>query len=677
MNRKFLFCILLLVSFFIGWSSLFCQTSLAPAIWKGNGKDDGSVHALGNGKMLVYEEGINIFWIGSSPYSTPSVFSMFPESDQHIVTQSVREQGTAVWIHHLYQNEKLLGSAVDFVDSELPCMIRQFNLTAPLIFRLTLKDEAIVIEKSQLIDAKGENGKLLLLIPSGTQFFEKYAYPGAIFHQIAWKGNAKIEPTGEKKNEYFVRLEPGLSELYFIGGSEYPQIINNWEEIRNLTYKNLLNRTRKWWNDFTARRTDFYHQLPSDLPQRQQLLQLIDDVSVMIRTQQSESGAVMSGYRYPIAYVRDQYGVSRGLIALGYLKEAKHIMEFYWSIWKQFGEIHNAQAIGIQGVFHYAENDDVEITGYLILQAFDLYEKSGDDDFLMTIFPMLEWCWESQKKHLADGMLPFNGDETYVAGGFLPRSSLNDGSFEATLLFIEGGEKFLSWIGKHNLWTSGKLEIEGNVLKATGNSFRQNFWRNGQLITNNPERVDFAKLPQFRHGPCERRGPDCLVINNKGFRSGALWSERDQNNRYQCPACLISGPLPKVKPFTYHLISSNLTALYIHSALLKPEEVKPMVEKVYGEWEKTGILSSVTDSTGINKNRGTVGYDYGYLLYAMLETGMENTGKIYRQTISVADSAGIWSEYYLENVPYLTRYRPWESAINIEALIRYAKQYKK
>jgi hypothetical protein len=34
------------------------------------------------------------------------------------------------------------------------------------------------------------------------------------------------------------------------------------------------------------------------------------------------------------------------------------------------------------------------------------------------------------------------------------------------------------------------------------------------------------------------------------------------------------------------------------------------------------------------------------------------------------------SEYYDDHMPQGTRYRPWESAINIEALIKFADQYR-
>ena len=65
-----------------------------------------------------------------------------------------------------------------------------------------------------------------------------------------------------------------------------------------------------------------------------------------------------------------------------------------------------------------------------------------------------------QQRHLVNGMLPFNGDETYVAGGILPRFALNDGSAEATLLFIESGTQLLDFVEKEGLWEAARIARE-------------------------------------------------------------------------------------------------------------------------------------------------------------------------------------------------------------------------
>ena len=359
--------------------------------------------------------------------------------------------------------------------------------------------------------------------------------------------------------------------------------------------------------------------------------------------------------------MRDQFGVSRGLLALGHTAEARRILEFYWNIWQHHGRIHNAQAAGVDGVFHVHENDAVEITGYLILQAFDLLEKTGDEDFLRHIFPMLDWAFEAQKRELAGGMLPFNGDETYIAGGILPRSTINDGSAEATLLFLDSGEKLLAWARRNGAWKSDVLEENGLVLAATRRQYRANFWRDGRLRTNNPQRLAVIQPPRFRHGVCER----CV---EQGTLRGIEWTERSTSGRYLCPRCLARGPYSPATPTFYELRSVSLAPIYFRSTFFDRSELRPLVEEIAGLYQATGRLPSRPD----DPHGATVGYDYGLLLYALVELGHPLARLLYEKTLSLLDPAGAWVEYYLHHRPAGTRCRPWESAINIEALLHYA-----
>lgn len=125
---------------------------------------------------------------------------------------------------------------------------------------------------------------------------------------------------------------------------------------------------------------------------------------VLIKSQQGREGGVLAGIVYHMGYVRDQYGVSRALLALGHSEEARGILEFYHNIWKVYGYIQNAQAIGYPGIFHRHENDETEITGYLVVQAFDYFRKTNDAAFLERILPMLEWATQAQQRNLIDGM---------------------------------------------------------------------------------------------------------------------------------------------------------------------------------------------------------------------------------------------------------------------------------
>jgi hypothetical protein len=633
--------------------------------WKGD-PDDGTIHALGNGQLLAYEQGPHIIHLFPGPFSTPSFYKVFLKSKVQEV-QSTREKGTAIWNHEIILNGMKSGQMTDFVDRDIACLIRHIETSETLSFEIVLKDYVKILKTGKRFEATGSKGSVLLQVPSGTNIYQTFAYPRIIYHQIAWQGAVSLSVSDENPHILTLSCAPGTCSLFFLGGPEYPQVIKNTEEVFSLGFENLRQRTRAGWHEFTGKRIDFNQLISSDLPQREKLLRVIDDVAVMIKTQQAVQGSVMAGYPYPLGYVRDQYGVSRGLLALGCHAEARAILDFYWQIWKKSGKIHNAQTIGLEALqFHIHENDEVESPGYLIIQAFDFLQKTGDKAFIGEIFPMLKWAFEVQKTHLIHGMLPFNGDETYIAGGLLPRTVLNDGSAESTLLFIDGGEKLLSWISVNKLWDEQQLAANRKLLQETKSQYMTNFWKNGHLLTNNPSRAQIAKLPRFRHGVCERSGPDCLVFSPKGF-TGITWTERDSNGRYQCANCLALGPFTKVEPKIYDLVSVSLTPVYFHSELFKPEQLKPVVNGIIEAFYNTGKMPGASRS---------VGYEFGLVLYAATRMGDARADYFYNKTLSLADSAGAWSEYYLEDKPQGTRYRPWESAINLEALINWASREK-
>jgi hypothetical protein len=633
-----------------------------------------AIHSMGNGKMCVYGQGPDITTIYPSPYSTPSVFRLIYEGEGSTECKSDREAGTAIWTHALSAGGEEVAVIRDFVDAEMPVLVRHIRANREIRFRLVLNPamQVLVFQQPQ----ESGPGGMVLMANAGTVIYQKYVYPRPLFHKVSWQGPLSLAPSSGQGNEYILTCQAGEVDLYFAGGPEYPQVMAHTEEALRMGPERLCLRTRAWWRDFTGRRKDFEGSLPVDLPLRDKLLQTIDDVSVMIMTQQSVTGAVMAGYPYPLGYVRDQYGVSRGLLALGYYDEARNILKFYWDTWRKTGQLHCAQGIGVDGIFHIHENDEVESPGYLVMQAFDLLSKTGDELFIGEIFPMLEWCWGVQKKHLAGYMLPFNGDETYVAGGILPRSTLNDGSAEATMLFIEGGTDLLSWVEAQGLWTEKRLRENHRLLQDVRSHFRENFWRDGSLITNNPARLDHTDPPRFRHGVCERGGPDCLVYRRDGF-GGIDWTERDANGRYQCPPCLAMGPLPPAEKKIYRLISVSLTPLYFNAGLIAPDELRPLVKQVYENYLETGVVTSRTEKSAVAENRRSVGYDYGLILDAMSKTGVGDPEDLYRETLSIVDEKGAWAEYYLDGMPSGTRCRPWESAINLEALIGFARQYQK
>ncbi len=640
------------------------QTTDLPSttrIWTSDDPDDGSIHCLGNGQLCVYEQGPNILQVFGPPYSSPVLGALTLEVDGDVRVVSSREPGTAIWTHRLESGGAAWAEMVDFVDPALSCFVRRIRTQRRFGLKWSAAPSCTAVDDGGQLGSSA--GGWLYEAAAGTPFYSRYPYPRPVFCQVAWRGS--IVPREAMRGW---ECQPGEIWLYLMGGPEYPQTVVRTETALALPGEAMLGRTRTTWQAFTRSRHDWAARLPEQMPLRDALLRAVDDVSVLIKAQQSAEGGVLAGHNYHLCYVRDQYGVSRGLLEAGHHAEARAILEFYWRIWQRHGRIHNAQAAGVDGAFHVHENDEVEITGYLVRQAFDLLRATAsarDADFVDGIFPMLAWAYEAQKRHLIGDMLPFNGDETYVAGGILPRTALNDGSAEATLLFLDSGTRLVDWAARQGHWAGRKVEEERALLARVRGAYHTNFWADGQLAANNPLRAGLpGGSPRFRHGVCQR----CIAEGR--FRSIG-WTERSPGGSYLCPECLARGDDTPVEPRRYRLQSVSLTPLYFRSDLFDKEELRPAVETIVRSYQRTGRLPSRPD----DGRDVTVGYDYGFLLYALTERDYPEAREIAEKTLLLADPTGAWVEYYVGHQPAGTRCRPWESAINLEALLHWAAQY--
>lgn len=619
-------------------------------------KSTGALHCLGNGKYCVYEKGVEITSLFGPTYSSPSYVRLVL-SEKALSVVSTRVPGTAIWKHTLYRKNEKIAEITDFTDSELPVFARKITAFKPFSLNLYILKDSRIDLLPNTADYAGTSAALMIHKERGLPIYGDYAHPYEQFQQLIVRG-AQLEKYSQS-DSCRIKIAAGESEIYFVGGPFYKDVVENTQKVLSVNYNDLYNRTFKDWEYFSGKRTDFASRFTEKNPDRQKILDQIDHIAVLLRTQQSAEGAVLAGDFYHLAYVRDQYGVSRGFLALGYYEEAKRILDFYWQIWKKSGVLHNAQAIGVPGIFHIHENDEVELTGYLIIQAFDYLKKTNDTKFIETIFPMLKWAWDAQKNNLVNFMLPFNGDETYVAGGIMPRTALNDGSAEATLLFVQSGRLLLPFMKQHKLLSYDRIQADEKLTSVVANHYAENFIKQGRILANNPLRMSISQMPDFRHGVC-------------AGGHGVVYTKKDSNGNYMCPRCLIEKK--ESIPFernTFYIPSIALTPLYIGSDLIPGNILSQNIDTIKSGYAKSGQISS---RPGVNT---VIGYEFGFFLYALAQNHDPFAERIFNDAMAVVDESGAWVEYYSEGKPMGCRYRPWESAINIEAIIEYALSREK
>ena len=644
--------------------------------WNNKTEDNGVVHAVGNGKIVAYGQGPDLINFFGPPYSSPNILTIETLCDEEITDEIKRESGTAIWNHSVSDSEGEILKFSEFIDSEFPVYFRNFNVarTSPsAIYAQNLDSEKmfnlnrgtgascnvsfkIKPHSGNSFQESGSiSGAWLLITHAGEDIFH---YPTTLmaFHWIIPLGNCEI--TKDKDGNLIFKCLDGKSSLAIVGDNSFATGLPIAEKIASENIRTegtpslqYLNHTRMYWNSFTEKReklTDSFDKL-SDEDKN-----IIDNVATLIKAQQSDDGGAMAGHNYPLAYVRDQYGVAKGMLALGMVEEAKQALQFRKDKFNTFGNLQNAESMGTDCARHVHENDEVEQTGYIILQARDYFNKSNDVEFIKSLLPMLEWCWKVQLQHLAGGSLPFNGDETYVAGGFFPRSGLLHGSADSTLVFIEGGKWLADWAFKNGLWEKNYADEQLEIIDETRISWRQLFFDKNKIYANAPEREKFITPQRFRHGICENKCP------------WFGWTQRTENGRYQCPICFGKEILPPEIPGKLEVNSVSLLPPFIESDILSEKELTEVINHVLEQANPNGHIPTIPGG------KGCVGYDPGFLLFALAKLNHPATDKSKQRLIDMLDDSGAWTEYYDENDKFKKRNcrcRPWESGMNAAAIV--------
>ena len=613
--------------------------------WSNKTGDDGSMHCMGNGKMVVYAAGPDISFLYGPPYSSPNMLTMSCESDSELKDEATREMWAAIWSHKMTIGGNKALDYTEFVASTLPAYVRLVNCATEGV-RWVIRPE----RSAEFVPMKGRPGVWLQTVQPGEPIFK---YPTNLWthHWIIAQGSCSGEL--DSSGSMVIKCRPGKGSLVILGSNSLPDGTLAMEKLYGTDKEPLLLSTRRSWRNFTARRLAAKPMLKHVSPE---IAETLDDAAVLLKAQQSSTGGLMAGAVFAMAYIRDQYGASRGMLALGMTSEAKQNLLFRYAKFKRFGSLVTADLMGSDCARHQHENDEVEGPGYTILQVRDYIRATGDDAFGRKLWPMLKWCWDVQQGHSANGLQPFNGDETYVAGGFYPRSGLNQGSADTTLVFIESGKWLCDWAIQQKLWSRADANQQMRHLEVARVAYRHWFWDKDRIWANAPEREDTIDAPRFRHGVCE------------GGCGWFGWTERSASGRYECPKCLATKELPESHPARMEVNSVSLLPAYIGSDILSKSELKRLVSHVVSQASPTGHIASVPAT------ENCVGYDPGLILFNALAAGHPYATEAQKRILRMQDSAGAWDEYYgKDDRPYPTccRCRPWESGVNAAALVQW------
>lgn len=604
---------------------------------------DGALFSLGNGALCAFLDGPDIVQCFGPPLSAPSLFRLRwiagpgAESTTRLLDDGV-----------LRTSAGDAGAWEDFLHADEPLLARAWQLGTEQ--RFALEPESGVEARLRPWGPGGAKALVLRAHP-GRPIFHTYPFPLEQWGIVVAAGDGAIE-AGDGAIRIAAR---GRGALLAAFGNDPGECRMALEAARARGIEAIRASFADAQSGLLAQaEAGAAEACGGDAAAASQLVPAAKAVAQLIAAQQSRDGSVLAGHFYHLGYVRDQYGVARALLEMGLHDRAAAILLRMADAWGACGRLSNAHGCELLAAEHRHENDDVEITGYAVLQAFDYARRAGDEDLVRAIFPFLEWCFDAQASWLSNGMLPFNGDETYVAGGVLARSHLNDGSAEATMLFIESGELLLDFAARHGLWDARRRDSAAAHLGDARSRYAANFLHGGRVAANNPDWRPVDDWPLFRHGVCEGSGRICWTARNAAGRYLAVEEE---------PGSI--GPVERPRRF---LRSVSLTPLFLGSSLVPREVSQREARAAADEFVRTGFLPSVEGTTR------TVGYDFGLLLNALAHLDDPAGAEVARLVLAHRDASGAWVEYYDAGAPAGCRCRPWESGVNIAGLLAWARR---
>ena len=262
------------------------------------------IHAIGNGGLCVYGQGADILQLFGPPYSSPGFFTMNLQGDYRVDLQ--REPRTAVWHSLITDGGAEVARQTDFVTVGSDGFVRRIHAQRPFSYRITVRmedryapyEELITVrEDMSAAELKNANRRYRIGIAPGVPFYSSYKAPSGYLYEVFTTGSATLVPGAGGDKSWVLNVTPGDGALYVVAGPNERRLAENSAAIASASPESLQKASAKSWKKYTAKQHRFKaSNLSAD--RRDEFFRAVDDIGVLIKSQQGREGGVLAGIVY-------------------------------------------------------------------------------------------------------------------------------------------------------------------------------------------------------------------------------------------------------------------------------------------------------------------------------------------------------------------------------------------
>lgn len=481
------------------------------AVWKSDSNTALPLLPLGNGRLLIWEEGAGLYNVRAG-YSAPHLFSMALDFDggYHEIESTPLAGGRGM-LHRLYYSDRTIGATahslcdleiVDRMWKDEPIFVRRVDGITNFRFHLSIPSYVRTVYHPSYRFGRMRADTLFLTVPAGTAFDSGLA-------TLREQTVALILSGG-------LRYAPSDSAIYF--GTEPGELSILWYDDP----ADLVRAADRLLQSFRDRDLDGTDD--------GETASVLTDPTDYLFAMQAECGAVVSAQRVPYAVAADLPAISR-LFWQNRRTDAARRMLLYWTEQAdRLGFVPSALPCGDHAVCPPGQTDASAEAAYL-LAAVDLCREVplGDRDASLLYRGMRD-AFASLLRRFREGMVPFDPHLQAFDAGLLGRELLFQGSAEATALSIRAAEAFVEYCRSHHLRIAKDDKGYLATLQDAICRYEENFLVEGRVMRNAPKLEAVTRRPRFIRGicsPCQRSG------------AYPTWDtlELDKYGRYLCRRC--------------------------------------------------------------------------------------------------------------------------------------------